>query len=262
MFLVSFVSSALTATKREASGGGDVTLGGDPAGTVRSWAIYLLDADGNVLDDPEIGQVLFDGKGNAALAGTRVSGVTVSGTDPVGSGWTGALSVDAQDAGTEAAYVGIVELSVDASDGAGAALATIPDLGILDLAVYATFQGLGLDAIVAVDRYRTRVEGDLEVEGVSVYTRGTIEADADPASSAGPSTRTATPPASSTGRPSTTSTRARSPWTAPGSTRSPRASRATRRRSSSPPAPAQAPPPARSASRRTRAGGPGGQTTF
>ncbi len=167
----------LTATKREASGGGDVRFAGDPADTVRSWALYFIDAEGNVLGDPEIAQVLFDGKGSAALAGTdgaRTAGVTVNGTDPLGAGWTGGLAVDVQGAGAEAAYVGIVELSTD-----GAALATIPDLGILDLAVYATFQGLGLDAIVALDRYRTRVEGDLEVEGVSVDAKGNVEADAD-----------------------------------------------------------------------------------
>jgi hypothetical protein len=171
------VSGELTATLREASGGGEVTFAGDPADTIRTWALYLIDSDGNVLGDPELVEVLFDGKGAAALAGTdgaRVSGVTVNGTDALGDGWVGGLAVDVQDAGTEAAYVGIVELSAD-----GAALATIPDLGILDLATYATFQGLGLDAIVALDRYRTRVEGDLAVEGVSVDTKGTVETGAE-----------------------------------------------------------------------------------
>lgn len=63
--------------------------------------------------------------GEAPTAGA--AGLTVHGTDPLGAVWTGGLAVDVQDAGTEAAYVGIVELSAD-----GAALATIPDLGLLD----------------------------------------------------------------------------------------------------------------------------------
>ncbi|MDP2304747.1 MAG: hypothetical protein Q8P18_01810 [Pseudomonadota bacterium] len=174
----------LTVNKREASGGSGraLTFAADPAGTMRTWALYYLDADGAVLGDPEVVDVLFDADGNGAVAARedgapRLAQLRVK-THPTGlrlgisKGW----EMSVQDSGTDATMVGLVELR---TDGEGSELVSDPDMEILDAATFATFQELGLDAILALDTYRTTLDGTVEVGGLSVDARGTVEADAE-----------------------------------------------------------------------------------
>ncbi len=79
----------LTANKREASGSGGLSFEGSPADSVRSWAIYYIAADGEVLSDPDIVTMSFDssGTGNvAAGTGKLLAASDVVTLDPSGFG--------------------------------------------------------------------------------------------------------------------------------------------------------------------------------
>lgn len=162
-----FIVSAdeLTVNRQEASGSAAVSFSADPAGSVRSWAIYALDAEGEALGDPEIVDLVFDNAGNGAIAARDVVGSVASLTVTDDT-----VRVKMTDGGAAAAYVGIFEITSD-----GSRLYTNPDLGVLDAAGYAAFQALGLDTIVALDTYRTQLEGNLSVGGLLVATDGTVE---------------------------------------------------------------------------------------
>lgn len=162
---------ALTVLARSAEGEGGLTLAGDPAGSLRTWAFYLLDTDGELLGEPVVADVLFDDAGaTAAIVARDTASTRVLRADVALDGGSPRVTVEVAD--TDAALVGIVELR---SDREGSELVSDPDLSILDAAGYAAFQGLGLDAIVALDRYRTTMDGSVEVDGLDVDARGTVE---------------------------------------------------------------------------------------
>jgi hypothetical protein len=169
-FLVA--ADELTVNKREASGGGRVSFAGSPADSLRTWAIYFLDASGDPLGDPEVVDMLFDAEGNGAVAARDGGAPRIA---KLGVSESGAR-ITVQDAGTLAASIGIVELGRDSS---GSELTTDPDMEVMDAATYAAFQEIGLDAIVALDTYKVQLEGDLSVSGLRVATDGTIESGAE-----------------------------------------------------------------------------------
>jgi hypothetical protein len=88
----------LAAARREASGRGAVAFAGDPAGSVRTWAVYLLDEEGEPLGDPEVLDVAFDEAGNGSVAaragGSGVVRRVVVSTDPASlrTGGSGTLT--------------------------------------------------------------------------------------------------------------------------------------------------------------------------
>ncbi len=164
----------LTANKREGSGSGGLSFVASPAGSIREWAIYYIDADGNVLGDPDIVTMSFDasGVGNvAAGGGSRLSTFGVSSKKGGGAGQffasTGRVSV--QDSGANAAYIGIAELS---NDGSGNELVPDPDMDTMDATAFATFQAEGLDAIVSLSSYAIQVDGTLSIDGLSISKEG------------------------------------------------------------------------------------------
>lgn len=167
----------LTANKRQAKGKGGVRFTGDPADSIRTWAVYFLDATGAVLGEPEYATVAFDAKGTASIAareGRRVGDFyTTKGFE--GSQVPILLRVGAQDDGAEAAMIGIVELRNDGTDND---LVSDADMDILDADTYAAFLELDLDVIVALDTYKLQLEGTVEVEGLTVKD-GVVEAGAD-----------------------------------------------------------------------------------
>lgn len=171
----------LTANKREGSGSGGLSFVASPAGSIREWAIYYIDADGNVLGDPDIVTMSFDasGVGNvAAGGGSRLSTLGVSSKKDGGGGQlfasTGRVAV--QDSGANAAYIGIAELS---NDGSGNELVSDPDMDTMDATAFAAFQAEGLDAIVSLSSYAIQVDGTLTIDGLSISTDGVVEAGAD-----------------------------------------------------------------------------------
>lgn len=169
----------LTVEKREASGRTSLSFAGDPAGSLRTWAIHFLDVNGDEIADPEIVDVLFDDNGNGAIAardtraGGWLSAVTVSAAE---AGSAAGARVLVADGGARAALIGIVELT---NDGDGSRLYTNPDLEVLDAGTFAAVQALGLDAVVALDTYKVQLEGDLAVTGLAVAADGTVELGAE-----------------------------------------------------------------------------------
>lgn len=164
----------LTVNKREASGRGEMSFAGDPAGTIRTWALYYLDANGEVLGDPEVVDMLFDDSGNGAIAARDgVTGAVIA--LKVGAGIYGnSVSIQVQDSGVDATLIGIIELAHE-----GPALATDADMTVLDVNTFAAFQELGLDAVVALDSRSITLQGDVSVTGLSVASNGTVEGGAD-----------------------------------------------------------------------------------
>lgn len=170
----------LTVNKREASGQGGLTFAGNPAGSVRTWAVYLLDVNGKELGDPEIVDVLFDANGNGAIAARDGAGNTsrlsVDLSEVLETGWKTKAKVEVADAGTLASYIGITELT---NDGKESNLRADPDMDILDANTFAAYQGLGLDAIIVLDKYKAQLEGNLTVTGLAQAADGTIESGAN-----------------------------------------------------------------------------------
>jgi hypothetical protein len=62
----------LAASRREASGTAPVVFAGSPAGSVRTWAVYLLDEEGEPIGDPEVVDVAFDEAGQGTVAARPV----------------------------------------------------------------------------------------------------------------------------------------------------------------------------------------------
>jgi hypothetical protein len=175
-----FVVSAdeLTANKQQAKGRGGVRFDGDPAGSVRTWAIYFLDATGAVLGDPEIATVAFDAKGTVSIAAREEGRRTAD--FYTGKGFESSqvpviLRVNVQDSGVEASLVGIVELTNDGSD---SDLVTDADMEVLDADTFAAFQALDLDAVIALDTYKLQLEGTIEVKDLKAVG-GVVESGAD-----------------------------------------------------------------------------------
>lgn len=171
----------LTANKREASGKGGLSFTESPANAVQSWAVYYIDADGEVLGDPEIVQVSFDGSGNGAVAagtGSRLASLGISSQKDGGKGqWFAATAkVSVQDTGANAAYIGLVQL---AEGSTSSALVSDPDMDAMDATTFATFQAEGLDAILPLDNYTIQLDGTLTVDGLSVSADGVVQAGAD-----------------------------------------------------------------------------------
>ncbi|MES2645212.1 MAG: hypothetical protein V4850_37335 [Myxococcota bacterium] len=169
----------LTVNKREGKGSGGIFFAGDTANSIRTWAVYYLDASGAVLGDPEVVTVVFDAKGSVSIA-ARDSGRRTAdfykGPDSPSSQVPVILRVDVQDSGVDASLVGIVELT---NDRPGSDLQTDADMGILDADTFATFQELGLDAVIAIDSRTVTLQGDVSVSGLSVATDGTVEGGAE-----------------------------------------------------------------------------------
>ncbi len=172
----------LTVNKREASGKGGLSFSGNPANSIRTWAVYYLAANGDKIGDPEVVDVLFDKEGNGAIAARDGVGftrlVTISGiNEVVGETWSANAKVVVSDGGVQAALIGIVELTNDGGD--ASRLRADPDMEIMDAAAFAAYQGIGLDAMIALDTYKVQLEGDLSVDGLTVATDGTVENGAD-----------------------------------------------------------------------------------
>lgn len=167
----------LTANKREASGKVALSFFASPADSVRSWAVYFLDADGYELGSPEIVEMSFDSLGNGSVAArggsTRLASLLVKPGGTATGGFYGATTkVAVQDSGADAAFVGIVELTNKVE---GSNLATDPDMRVMDTTVFAAFQALDLDAIVPLDTYTIQLEGTVELGGVSIASTGAVE---------------------------------------------------------------------------------------
>lgn len=174
---VAYTSSGeLLLKQRQARGGGELVFSGDPSGSVRTWAVYLIDANGELLGkEPQVIDVLFGDDGDGTIV-ARVTadivvrnvtikkrGVSSRATDD----GTHNLTVTVQGIGLDAAYVGIQELASD-----GTALTTHADMEAMTVDIYATFQGMALDAVVPLDTWDAVLEGDLTVEGLPVATDG------------------------------------------------------------------------------------------
>lgn len=174
---VAYTSSGeLLLKQRQARGGGELVFSGDPSGSVRTWAVYLIDANGELLGkEPQVIDVLFGDDGDGTIV-ARVTadivvrnvtikkrGVSSRATDD----GTHNLTVTVQGIGLDAVYVGIQELASD-----GTALTTHADMEAMTADIYATFQGMALDAVVPLDTWDAVLEGDLTVEGLPVATDG------------------------------------------------------------------------------------------
>ena len=171
----------LTANKREATGKGRLSFLTSPGGSVRSWAVYYIGADGSVLGDPDVVTVSFDAAGNgnvAAGTGARLAGLSLavkkSGGDARWFDVTAKAAV--QDTGANASYLGIVELS---SNQAAADLVPDPDMDVMDANVYATFQAESLDAILPLDAYTLQLDGTVSIDGLSTSKEGVVQSGKD-----------------------------------------------------------------------------------
>lgn len=161
----------LFAVARVGQGTGELSFSSRTNGTLHTWAIYLLDTAGNPLTaEPQVVDVLFGAGGDGTITARaeadivikqvriKKRGVSSRADDDGGS----ELTVEVQGLGTEAAYVGVVELAAD-----GAPLLPHVDMEAMTADVYASYQGLALDVIVPLDEWATRLEGTVSVEGVS-----------------------------------------------------------------------------------------------
>ncbi len=131
--------------------------------------------DGNELGNPEVVDVSFDDLGNGTVAArgasSRLASLVVKASKST-LGQDSVTKVAVQDSGADAAYLGIQELTNSAS---GSDLKTNPDLTVMDAAIFAAFQDLTLDTIIALDTYTMQLEGSLNVSGLAVSTAGTVE---------------------------------------------------------------------------------------
>lgn len=169
----------LTVNKREASGKESLSFAQSPAGSVRTWAIYYLDVDGNELGNPEVVDVSFDDLGNGTVAArgasSRLTSLVVKASKST-AGQDSVTKVAVQDSGADAAYIGLLELT---NSDAGSDLLTNPDLTVMDAAIFAAFQGLTLDAVIPLDTYTMQLDGSLNVSGLAVSAAGTVESGAE-----------------------------------------------------------------------------------
>lgn len=174
----------LYASRREAAGAVDITFTADPSGSVRTWAIYPLDGNGKLLAEPSVVEVSFDNNCTGAMSGRKANAratdptsITVACEEGAIAGMQVAhLGVGMLDAGVDASFVGVAELGASAGTGE---LADAPDMSVMDATVYAAYQSLDLDAILALTDFRVRLDGNLAVEGLSVASDGTVEGGAE-----------------------------------------------------------------------------------
>lgn len=165
------VDGELLLSTRTGAGTGEVTFDGNPNGSLRTWAIWLLDGNGKPLSaEPEVVDVLFGNDGDGTIVARASADIVVrtvrmkkrgvSRTDEDG---THSLQVVVQGNGINAAYVGIQELTTD-----GTPLTAHADMEAMTAGVYATYQGLVLDALVPLDTWKAQVDGVLSVDGVEL----------------------------------------------------------------------------------------------
>jgi hypothetical protein len=171
----------LTANKREATGKEKLSFRASTADSIRTWAVYFIDANGEELGDPEVVDVSFDAEGNGSIAArpsaSRITTMSIlPSTGSEGGYPLSSVKVSVQDSASNASYIGIQELTNTES---GSNLVTDPNMDVMDSAAFATFQALDLDAIVALDSYRIQVEGSVSVAGLAVASDGTIEGGVD-----------------------------------------------------------------------------------
>jgi hypothetical protein len=177
------VDGELVVTDRTAAGKGELQFDANASGSLHTWAVWALDANGMPLSEkPEIIDVLFgndeDGAIVARADGTsliktlRVKNRTAPGEAPEDG--THTVRVVVRDTGIQAAYLGIQELASD-----GVALSTHVDMEAMTADVYATFQGKMFDALVPLDTWTAVVEGNVDVTGLAISTGGIVEEGAD-----------------------------------------------------------------------------------
>jgi hypothetical protein len=168
----------LTVDKHEAVGRGSLSFAADPADTLRTWEVHLLDASGAAIAKVEEVDVLFDDAGVGTMVARGDGGLIEELVVQAAVDGTAKVKVRVKDQATQAAYIGLAELLTDDKS---SALATDPDLSVMDAATYAAFQALLLDSIVPLTTFRTRVSGEVEVadEALKVDDRGVVEDGAD-----------------------------------------------------------------------------------
>lgn len=167
--------------EKTGEGVGELQFDRDPSGTLHTWAITLLDGEGNVIGkEPQVVDVLFgnhgDGtvvareQGNIIIKTPRIKKKNPRITQDDGNY---DLTLTVQGVGTDAAYVGIQELAAD-----GSPLGVHTDMRAMTAGVYASYQALLLDAIVPLDTWSATVEGTVYVDGLTVGKR-TVEGGAN-----------------------------------------------------------------------------------
>lgn len=166
----------LTLSGRRARGGAALRFAASPAGSVRTWAVWFVGYDGELLGDPEVLDVVFDEHGNGDIVARAAAGAVTrlrvaAGRDP-GSANT---EVTVVDGGADAAWVGIAELETDDAE---SALLCDADLRELDATGYAAFLEHGFDALVPVEEAEIVLSGDFSVAGLDI-AGGVVHAGAE-----------------------------------------------------------------------------------
>lgn len=158
-------SGELTLKDRSAAGTGELSFTKDPSGSIRTWAVFLLDAKGKLLSStPEIVDIAFGDHGDASIV-ARESGpgllvsVATGARTRTGDDGTHTLRLEVSALGIEGAYVGVQELTSDTEP-----MEAHADMEVMTAAVYASFQGLDLDALVPLDTWKATVDGTLSVQ--------------------------------------------------------------------------------------------------
>jgi hypothetical protein len=162
---------SLFVVDRIGKGTGELDFAADPTGTLRTWEITLLAADGSVVGEPEVLDILFGEGGDGTITARAEADIVVktvkikkrgiSSRQATYGGYT--VQVGVTGYGTDAAYVGIRELAAD-----GSPLGAHVDMAAMTADVYASYQGLVLDAIVPLDTWAAELEGTIAVEAVAV----------------------------------------------------------------------------------------------
>jgi len=160
--------------EKTGEGVGELQFDTDPSGTLHTWAITLLDGEGNVIGkEPQVVDILFGAHGDGTVVAREAGNIIIKTPkikkkNPRVTQDDGNydLTLSVQGVGTEAAYVGIQELAAD-----GSPMGTHTDMRAMTADVYATYQALLFDAIVPLDTWNATVEGTLLVDGLSVDKR-------------------------------------------------------------------------------------------